>query len=156
MSKNEKPAKLKKRDLETEKVRFYWDYHRSSLMTQLVAIFSGFVGISTILMAMVASPVIRLHSFVQAGVIVLAILPISYYLTRVSVGLRKLVLDTDRIVKRLEDAGNTVEDLKTLCEVTKEPRTVRKEFEALFPWGEAGIILLVLAAILLIYFGFVP
>jgi len=143
-----------KRDLEIEKVRLAWDYHKSSFFTMLTVIFSGFVAAVVILNAMVASPVIRLNSLVQAGVLTLFLIVVSYYLTSVSVELRKLVIETDRRIKQLESRDGRVEDLRTLCGIEKEPLTKWKEFEQKFPWGKGGIILLAGIALALIYLGF--
>ncbi len=71
-----------KRDLEMEKLRFFWDYERSILNSVLVIIFSGVVAAATILNVQVASPVIRLSPFYEDSALFLFLTGALFYIAR--------------------------------------------------------------------------
>ncbi len=141
------------KELGLERVKFFWDYHRSHLTSRLVIIFSALVAVATIANTMVASPIIRLSPIAEVGVLSLMFVFIMFELADVLFRMKQLASKTEKLLGDISK-GNPVPSLTKLCGIEYEPKSGWDELARVNPRLKAELIILMALAILLLYLGF--
>jgi len=138
------------RDVESEKLKFFWDYERSILNSMLVMIFSAFIAAATILNAQVASPIIHLNPYYEDSALFLIFVVILYYFTGLTVRFKKLIIKTDGLLAELK-SGKTITNLRDLVKVETEPISTWKEIVS--GYGRLSIPALIALAVIFFIIG---
>ena len=139
-------------DLDKEKVRMFWDYHKTRTYTSLTLMISLFVAAVVILNAInLAGRVpFQLVLIVAYGVTVLYF---PFFLIKgVLVKDKKLVIETDALMQKLAK-HEPLPPLKELLKV-EEPTTFWEEYKKLFGVSRNRIILVTVVLIGLLILGF--
>jgi hypothetical protein len=138
------------RDVETEKLKFFWDYERSILTSSLVMIFSAFIAAGTILNTQVASSVIHLSPYYEDSALLVIFAVVLRYLARLTMRFKRLVVKADGLLSELR-AGKTITSLRELCEVKSEPTSIKNEIA--LEYGKYAIPALLVLAVAFFIIG---
>jgi hypothetical protein len=137
--KSEEPNK----DIEREKLRYYWDYERSNFTQMLVILFSALIGVATILNAQVASPIIHLNVFYEDAALLVVFAYLGYRLMRIIYRFHEAVVRTNDYLIELDSGKANIPSLRELCGITTDPSADWKEVSSW--WKSRGIILIAIA-----------
>jgi len=125
-------------DLDKEKVRMFWDYHKTRTYTFLTVTISVFVGLIVILNAVLLAGKVPYPIIVGVGYFA-TILYFPYFLIKgVWVKNKKLVIETDSLIQKLAK-HEAIPPLKELLKV-EEPAPFWEEYKKLFGWSRNRII----------------
>jgi len=138
-------------DLDKEKVRMFWDYHKTRIYTSLTMTISAFVAIFVILNAINLAGKVPFQ-LVLVAYYAVTMLYLPYFLIKgVLVKDKKLVIETDALMRKLAK-HEPIPPLKELLKV-EEPTTFWEEYRKAFGVTRKTIILLTVVLIVLLLLG---
>ena len=139
-------------DFDKEKVRMFWDYHKTRTYTSLTLTISLFVALFIMLNAINLAGKVPYQLTLSVG-FALAVLLLPYVLiTGVLAGEKKLVIETDALIQKLAKH----EQLPPLNELLKveEPTTFWEEYKKIFGISRKRIIAITIVLLVLLILGY--
>ena len=139
-------------DLDKEKVRMFWDYHKTRTYTSLTMMISVFVAILVILNAINLAGKVP-YQLILVVTYSVTVLYLPYFLIKgVLVKDKKLVIETDALMQKLAK-HDPLPPLKDLLKV-EEPSTFWEEYKKLSGLSRNRILLVTILLIVLLILGY--
>ncbi len=138
-------------DLDREKVRMFWDYHKTRTYTSLTLMISLLVGAIVILNAINLAGRVPVQAVLIVTWFVMVIYFPIFLIKGVLIKNKKLVIETDALMQKLAK-HEPLPPLKELLKV-EEPSTLWIEYKKLFGLSKNQIFLLTVLLIALLVLG---
>src|SRR2546426_5408071 len=151
MTESEAERSSERRDIEAEKLRFFWDYHRTRIYSTLTMLVSLFVGTLVILNSLQIAGRVPFQAAIFLVYFIIVLYMPLFLIKGVLVKNKLLILETDKLLEKLAKS-EPLGDFKVLLKA-EQPETFWVEYKNLFGVSKRQIYLITILLLAILVWG---
>ena len=151
MTEGEAEKSSKRHDIEAEKLRFFWDYHRTRVYSTLTMLVSLFVGTLVILNSLQIAGRVPFQAAIFLVYFIIVLYMPLFLIKGVLVKNKLLILETDKLLEKLAKS-EPLGDFKVLLKA-EQPETFWVEYKNLFGVSKRQIYLITILLLAILVWG---